>query len=89
MRRAAPLDSHPLAHVVVAHPLDCSAASLQLRLLRRRRALHSIGNRVLCCWCSLVTPPQRAMGYKENAGRYSPKGMTLNLFSLCVFVTPV
>ena len=38
---------------------------------------------------TLVTPPQRAMGYKENAGRYSAKGMTLNLFSLCVFVTPV
>ena len=29
------------------------------------------------------------MGYKESAGRYSPKGITLNLFSLCVFVTPV
>ena len=29
------------------------------------------------------------MGYKENAGRYSPKGLALNLFSMCVFVTPV
>ena len=29
------------------------------------------------------------MGYKENAGRWSPKGLALNLFSMCVFVTPV
>ena len=38
---------------------------------------------------TLVTPPQRAMGYKENAGRWSPKGIALNLFSMCVFVTPI
>ena len=36
-----------------------------------------------------ATPPQRAMGYKGDAGRYSPKGIALNLFSLCVFVTPI
>ena len=29
------------------------------------------------------------MGYKENVGRYSPKGIALNLFSMCVFVTPI
>ena len=29
------------------------------------------------------------MGYKGDAGRYSPKGIALNLFSLCVFVTPI
>ena len=33
--------------------------------------------------------PQRAMGYKGDAGRYSPKGIALNLFSMCVFVTPI
>ena len=30
-----------------------------------------------------------AMSCMESAGRYSPKGITLNLFSMCVFVTPV
>ena len=29
------------------------------------------------------------MGYKGDAGRYSPKGIALNLFSMCVFVTPI
>ena len=29
------------------------------------------------------------MGYKENVGRYSPKGIMLNLTHLCVFFTPI
>lgn len=29
-----------------------------------------------------------AMGYKETAGRYPPKGLALNVFTLIVFVTP-
>ena len=29
------------------------------------------------------------MGYKENVGRYSPKGIMLNLSHLCVFFTPI
>ena len=30
-----------------------------------------------------------AMGYKENVGRYSPKGIMLNLTHLVVFFTPI
>ena len=29
------------------------------------------------------------MGYKENVGRYSPKGVMLNLTHLVVFFTPI
>ena len=29
------------------------------------------------------------MGYKENVGRYSPKGIMLNLTHLVVFFTPI